>query len=150
MEAINEEYTIAFRAYLQLLAKGNCGYKILSDSWATDGIPEGNWLNWSYDLLSRFDHEISSSYIDGYSVYFSTRLLRDEVFLQVVTDKLINGYGSEFLISWLNGKEGYRLIAYKVLSKKYHTIPEFDYMAPMRVRNMQISSIENFIFNSDQ
>ncbi len=141
------EHAVAFAAYKSLIEIGEDGYTILSDSWLHDGISEETWLNWSFELLSRFKPGEYQSRVDKYHEFFSNRLLRDKSFRSNVIKKLMTDdkYNVGIIRVWLNGYEGHRLVAYEVLKRKYHNIPKYDVTGSESVRSAQLKNIELFL-----
>lgn len=140
-------YATTFRAYKSLMDHGEEGYKVLSDAWLRDGISENTWLKWSYDLMTRFEAEHYQDVVDKYHLFFSERLLEEEDFRSDVIGKIRaeDNYNDDFLLVWIRGYKGYRLVAYEVLKGKYQGIPKFDFSSLESVRDTQISQIEEFL-----
>ncbi len=137
----------AFATYKTFMLSGQPGYKILSDAWLSDKISENVWLDWSFTLGARFQPGQYQININEYHDFFSQRLEKDASFRSEVFKKLTSneGYHGLYLLTWLGGGKGHREVAFEVLKKFYPSLPKFDVMATVGVRNEQRKNIENYL-----
>lgn len=141
----NSSYTKAFNAYVSLIEAGASGFEILSEAWAYDSISESNWLNWSYDYMTKFEKNKSQKYYRAYKIFVSEKLENDSAFAKAILQKLLFNkiYDSDDAIfSWLQDEYiGYRHIGYMALKKKYPDIGNFDYSEIDSKRSIQLNKI---------
>ena len=138
----------AFNAYHSLITSGICGYQTLSDAWLNDNIAEDIWLDWNYKFatmkLEAKQYEIVNA---EYHMFFSKRLENDMKFSNNVLEKLTTNdfYKTGYLLTWLRGEIGYRVVAIQALKKNFPSLPQFDVMASLDIRNEQINNIANYL-----
>lgn len=136
------DHQSAFNAYYRLMTSGAGGYQALSDSWLNDNIAEDIWLDWNFKFatmkLEAKQYKIASV---GYHRFVSQRLESDREFSQKVLEKLTTNddYKGDYLLTWLRGDLGYRLVALQALQKKFSSLPNFDVTASLDIRSEQIN-----------
>lgn len=137
----------AFDSYIKLMQNGDTGFKVLSDAWANDSIPENIWLDWSYDFRTRFAKSEYQNNLHEYEIYFIDRFKTDKVFAKAVLNKLMTDpfYNDGIFIGWFCDNKRYSYLGYSILKKKYPNIPDVNLEGEISSKEECVNKIKSYL-----